>query len=265
MSWKETINSLNAQIAEGKTPSVEFDTLQDIKDFVEAIKQEFSLEGIKDNQMNIKAQVFSARWGLGPKQKVSLYDIVEGVSLGVKVFFNSKDNLRLFAAISEEAINNGSIKEEEEEDEQEEPQKQVDTTKKEGRNKKKIDTSILTLDGMCRLLNLPVIPSDDDTPGKNKDYYSVNPLAEEILDRLIKGWLRYWIGFAIIFGIVGVVFGIVQLFEGDHGGLIILGTLFVTVVIILLAYILWAINKVVINISRNLYNIKETLKANNKK
>lgn len=97
-----------------------------------------------------------------------------------------------------------------------------------------------------------------DVKSATPDLYDVNPFAEKFMDiflkiHLILGWL-----FAIFSVVGGIVLGINN-YSGDGPVFIIVG-IFVGVTILLSFYSTWAVIKVVINMSRNLYNINERLK-----
>lgn len=84
--------------------------------------------------------------------------------------------------------------------------------------------------------------------------YDVNPRAETILNTAIKvGFVIYCI--ICIAGFLGGIIASVSEYEGIYL-LISLGSLF----LFLIALILWAFGKVLINISRNLFNINEEIK-----
>ena len=90
------------------------------------------------------------------------------------------------------------------------------------------------------------------------DLYEVNPFAERFLNliltiHLIVGWLL-----AIICVVWGIVFAITS--HGEYGFLSVFMGIISGIVVLLSFYSTWAINKVVINMSHNLFNINERLK-----
>ena len=90
----------------------------------------------------------------------------------------------------------------------------------------------------------------------NKNY-SVNPKAESILDGiattvLIIGWL---------IAIAGAFVGIMAAYEEEVVGYAVLGVLG-GALILLIFYVIWARLKVIVNMSRNLFNIHEALLDN---
>lgn len=109
MNWEDTLQSLKAGQASGMTPFVVFESQEDIKDFVAAIKQDPELEDKGELQGSVNSKVFMARYGLGAKRQVSLLDIIEDCS--AKVYFESANDLCLFASLFDDAIANGVIKE----------------------------------------------------------------------------------------------------------------------------------------------------------
>lgn len=108
------------------------------------------------------------------------------------------------------------------------------------------------------------VPQSSENPGKKEarkptpDMYEVNPFAEKYLNffltiHLIIGWVL-----AIISVISGIVLGCSSYSELSL--LFIFAGIFAGILIIYSTYSLWAVNKVVINMSRNLFNINERLK-----
>lgn len=85
--------------------------------------------------------------------------------------------------------------------------------------------------------------------------YEVSPLAEKILDIILKVFLIIIIVGAIITAIVGIVIAINE--EEWAPMLLVLAAAGA----VGLGYIVWALGKVVINISRNLYNINDALRG----
>ena len=87
--------------------------------------------------------------------------------------------------------------------------------------------------------------------------YSVNPKAEGILDGiattvLIIGW---------VIAIIGAIVGIALAIEDEVAVYALLGVLGGALVL-LIFYVIWARLKVLINMSRNLFNIHEELQNN---
>lgn len=89
----------------------------------------------------------------------------------------------------------------------------------------------------------------------HRHYYEVNPFAETLLDTMLKIMLT--IGWILAIGSIGA--SIYLAAEMEEHYIIVLGILAATA-ILLTYYFVWAINKVVINMSRSLYNINESLK-----
>lgn len=90
------------------------------------------------------------------------------------------------------------------------------------------------------------------------DMYEVNPFAEKYLNffltiHLIIGWVL-----AIIIVVSGIVLGSSS--YSEFSLLFIFAGIFAGILILFLTYSLWAVNKVVINMSRNLFNINERIK-----
>lgn len=90
------------------------------------------------------------------------------------------------------------------------------------------------------------------------DMYEVNPFAEKYLNffltiHLIVGWVL-----AIISVVSGIVLGCSS--YGEFTLLYIFAGIIAGIIILFSTYSLWAVNKVVINMSRNLFNINERLK-----
>ena len=90
------------------------------------------------------------------------------------------------------------------------------------------------------------------------DMYEVNPFAEKYLNffltiHLIVGWVL-----AIISVVSGIVLGCSS--YGEFTLLYIFAGIIAGIIILFSTYSLWAVNKVVINMSRNLFNINERIK-----
>ena len=90
------------------------------------------------------------------------------------------------------------------------------------------------------------------------DMYEVNPFAEKYLNffltiHLIIGWVL-----AIISVVSGIVLGTSS--YSEFSLLFIFAGILAGILILYSTYSLWAVNKVVINMSRNLFNINERLK-----
>ena len=91
------------------------------------------------------------------------------------------------------------------------------------------------------------------------DMYEVNPFAEKYLNffltiHLIIGWVL-----AIFSVVSGIVLGCSSSYS-EFSLLIIFAGIIAGILILYSTYSLWAVNKVVINMSRNLFNINERLK-----
>ena len=108
------------------------------------------------------------------------------------------------------------------------------------------------------------VPQSSENPGKKEarkptpDMYEVNPFAEKYLNffltiHLIIGWVL-----AIISVVSGIVLGCSS--YGEFTLLYIFAGIIAGIIILFSTYSLWAVNKVVINMSRNLFNINERLK-----
>lgn len=91
-----------------------------------------------------------------------------------------------------------------------------------------------------------------------RDPFEVNPFAESLLDTMLK--ILLGIGWALAIATL-IVFFIIALDMGQSY-MAILGLLSAAVILIGY-YAIWALNKVIINISRTLYNINENLKVKN--
>ncbi len=89
----------------------------------------------------------------------------------------------------------------------------------------------------------------------NKNY-SVNPNAESILNGVAS------VGLAIgwVLAIISIIVGIAVAYEEDIVGYALIGIL-AGGVILLIAYITWAQLKVIVNISRSLYNINDAISS----
>ena len=108
------------------------------------------------------------------------------------------------------------------------------------------------------------VPQSSENPEKKEsrkptpDMYEVNPFAEKYLNffltiHLIIGWVL-----AIISVVSGIVLGTSS--YSEFSPFYIFAGIFVGIIILFSTYSLWAVNKVVINMSRNLFNINERLK-----
>ena len=91
------------------------------------------------------------------------------------------------------------------------------------------------------------------------DMYEVNPFAEKYLNffltiHLIIGWVL-----AIFSVVSGIVLGCSSSYS-EFSLLIIFAGIIAGILILYSTYSLWAVNKVVINMSRNLFNINERIK-----
>lgn len=92
----------------------------------------------------------------------------------------------------------------------------------------------------------------------NESPYEVNPVAESILDKFLKTVLVICVIISVISVFVAIVAATVEN-QGSFLWLIPIAILFV-----IMAGVFWAIGKVLINISRNLYNINDALRASGK-
>ena len=108
------------------------------------------------------------------------------------------------------------------------------------------------------------VPQSSENPEKKEsrkptpDMYEVNPFAEKYLNffltiHLIIGWVL-----AIISVVSGIVLGTSS--YSEFSLLFIFAGIIAGILILYSTYSLWAVNKVVINMSRNLFNINERLK-----
>lgn len=109
------------------------------------------------------------------------------------------------------------------------------------------------------------VPQFSENPGKKEarkptpDMYEVNPFAEKYLNffltiHLIIGWVL-----AIFSVVSGIVLGCSSSYS-EFSLLFIFAGIFAGIIILFSTYSLWAVNKVVINMSRNLFNINERIK-----
>ena len=109
------------------------------------------------------------------------------------------------------------------------------------------------------------VPQSSENPGKKEarkptpDMYEVNPFAEKYLNffltiHLIIGWVL-----AIFSVVSGIVLGCSSSYS-EFSLLFIFAGIFAGILILYSTYSLWAVNKVVINMSRNLFNINERIK-----
>ncbi len=92
-------------------------------------------------------------------------------------------------------------------------------------------------------------------PQSSPQQYAVNPMAEDILDTILKinlilGW---------VLALAALVGSIVLAASEELYFIIVLGIL-AGALILLITYLIWARFKVIINISRNLFNINSKLK-----
>lgn len=92
----------------------------------------------------------------------------------------------------------------------------------------------------------------------NESPYEVNPVAESILDKFLKTVLII----CIIIGVIGVFAAIIIATTEYQSAFLWL--IPISILFVIIAGIFWAIGKVLINISRNLYNINDALRANGK-
>ena len=108
------------------------------------------------------------------------------------------------------------------------------------------------------------VPQSSENPEKKEarkptpDMYEVNPFAEKYLNffltiHLIIGWVL-----AIFSVVSGIVLGCSS--YGKFSLLYIFAGIIAGIIILFSTYSLWAVNKVVINMSRNLFNINERIK-----
>lgn len=88
-----------------------------------------------------------------------------------------------------------------------------------------------------------------------RDKYEVNPFAETFLDTVLKIYMVF--GWILAIGSIAVSIFLAAEMESYY--IILLGVL-AAALFLLTYYFIWAINKVVINMSRSLYNINENLK-----
>ena len=110
------------------------------------------------------------------------------------------------------------------------------------------------------------VPQSSENPGKKEarkptpDMYEVNPFAEKYLNffltiHLIIGWVL-----AIFSVVSGIVLGCSSSSYSEFSLLFIFAGIIAGILILYSTYSLWAVNKVVINMSRNLFNINERIK-----
>lgn len=220
MSWKETLQSIKAEQASGITPSVVFNSLQDIKGFVAAIKQDPELEDKGGLQSDVNSKVFQVRYGLGSKRRVSLLDILEFLSVSPKVFFESEKDLCLFASHFDYAITEGIVKESAE------------------------DESIV--------FDRTKIPNEEKQP---VDTSRAHTSAEDVLNivAVVILVLSIIAGFVLIVSAISVaeLVGYVEILKIK---------IWLGAILILNGFVLWALFRVVANISQSLIRIDKKLK-----
>ena len=220
MSWKETLQSIKAEQASGITPSVVFNSLQDIKGFVAAIKQDPELEDTGGLQSDVNSKVFQVRYGLGSKRRVSLLDILEFLSFSPKVFFESEKDLCLFASLFDYAITEGIVKESAE------------------------DESIV--------FDRTKIPNEEKQP---VDTSRAHTSAEDVLNivAVVILVLSIIAGFVLIVSAISVaeLVGYVEILKIK---------IWLGAILILNGFVLWALFRVVANISQSLIRIDKKLK-----
>lgn len=83
--------------------------------------------------------------------------------------------------------------------------------------------------------------------------YSVNPKAESVADLVAK----FFLGFNIFLAFACIIAGIVLIgdFEEEIGIAILLSS----IIFVVVGIVIWATLKIIVNISRNLYNINTVL------
>jgi uncharacterized membrane protein len=91
---------------------------------------------------------------------------------------------------------------------------------------------------------------------KSEKQYYVNPLAESVGSVLAT--IVFIITMLVSFALIG--FGVVQVQDGDSSGYYLMGG---GIVLLVVGVISWAFLRIIINISRSLYNINDALRSQN--
>ncbi|NLZ19574.1 MAG: hypothetical protein GXY24_04820 [Bacteroidales bacterium] len=91
---------------------------------------------------------------------------------------------------------------------------------------------------------------------KSEKQYYVNPLAESVGSVLAT--IIFIITMLVSFALIG--FGVVQVQDGDSSGYYLMGG---GIVLLVVGVISWAFLRIIINISRSLYNINDALRSQN--
>lgn len=91
---------------------------------------------------------------------------------------------------------------------------------------------------------------------KSEKQYYVNPLAESVGSVLAT--IVFIITMLVSFALIG--FGVVQVQDGDFSGYYLMGG---GIVLLVVGVISWAFLRIIINISRSLYNINDALRSQN--
>ena len=207
---------------------IRLNSLSDIKSFTDALKQEVSLEGVSGN---VDDTLFTCRMSVAGIPFEKNFHISEfSKNFPLSIILNGMEQAKQFAVVSDTYLAQDAVQE-----------------------KVKIEEAKKMLEDNPALI-------------ENSTKYPVNPLAEKILDKVLKtGLTLSWLmGILAMFG--GISAGVSIFVDGSEfeqplGVALFFGGIIIGVIIILLAYYRWAQGKVQINISRNLYNINSKLKA----
>lgn len=218
--------------------SVRFRSFTDIYTFAQEVKKEFSLEGISVNPKEVE---FECNFPSAGKLR-NIYPFLHIINNTPNtIYFKNANEMRTFASAFETFIT--------------EPTNQslIENLKKDADKQDKTPTD-----------TQEYIAKQMQADSSSTQQYPVNPLAEKILDNILKTNLTFsWIIgiFVIIASLIGGSYMIEDgLLEGVGYIFLLFGTV-IGVIIILLGYYRWALGKVQINISRNLFNINSKLKT----
>ena len=221
---RNILKEVKEQFKEGSTSArAHFETMADIEDFATSVGQEYSLVGIA---VAPESSTFECKIsGMLSSKQYPVKKIVSNTPCYVS--FEDLGEVKLFAATVKEYLSQEAKKKAEKE----------------------------------RVAN-NVVSQNTQVEDFAKQY-PVNPLAEKILDNILKTnlVLSWIIGILLIFG--GISGGAYMLDDGMFEGLgvvLILLSIVGGVLIILLGYHRWALGKVQINISRNLFSINKKIK-----
>ena len=207
--------------------SVRFRCFTDIYTFAQEVKKEFSLEGISVNPKEVE---FECNFPSAGKLR-NIYPFLHIINNTPNtIYFKNANEMRTFASAFETFIT--------------EPTNQslIENLKNDADKQDKTPTD-----------TQEYIAKQMQADRGSTQQYPVNPLAENILDSVLKiflilGWILAIVCVAI--GVASAIF--------DEDGLWLLICLGAPI-ILLLFYFVWARIKVIINISRNLFAIRNQL------